>query len=760
MILMTINLKKIHASPIFASIAIILFGSSILFAGQVPKQGNFAEKEAIAHLKSTGQYESLTEAIQAARYSMRGFDVEKVWAQNLQNDLSATFDSEGVHLDVRCEDEKHYQSSWRLESVGNNQVVKGDLQYGGQRVEILRSGLTEWFVNRPTGLEHGFTLTHRPETAGEQLQLTVAIEGDLKIMVSEDGQHAELQDKTTETKVLDYDKLRVWDATGRELTARMSVLQDGAKLQFEVEDSHASYPLTIDPTFAQEAFLKADNAEADDNFGFSVAVSGDTVVVGAPRESSSPTGGGTDNSVSAAGAAYVFFWDGIAWVQQAFLKADNGTSLDQFGNSVAVSEDIIAVGAHLENSGAIDSGAVYVFVRSGTTWSQQAFLKANNAEFDELFGISVALSGDRLVIGASREDSSATGGPNDNSESRSGAAYVFERSDTIWSQQAILKAANAGANDLFGTSVAMSGNTIVVGAIDEESSATGDGSDNDASDSGAAYVFVRDGMTWSQQAFLKASNADANDEFGTSVAVSGNILVVGAPREDSDATDPSSNASSTSSSGAAYVFVRNGTTWSEQAVLKADNVDDGDRFGHCVAISQGRVFVSANREGSNQGNSGAVYTFRRSGPVWNQREFIKASNVGFGDEFGFSIAASESTMVVGAFSEDSSSADNPDDDSQGNAGAGFILIRPESPDPEVTTIEVDSSLSTVTLTWNSIADATYRVDYSQDLSVWIEDLAFGIPHDANGDGLTTQEIDLGEANIDGSERLFLRVVEE
>ena len=189
-------------------------------------------------------------------------------------------------------------------------------------------------------------------------------------------------------------------------------------------------------------------------------------------------------------------------------------------------------------------------------------------------------------------------------------------------------------------------------------------------------------------------------------------------------------------------------------------MDDGDRFGHCVAISQGRLLVSANREGSIEGNSGAVYTFRRSGTVWNQREFIKANTVGFGDEFGFSIAASEGTMVVGAFSENSNSTGDLDDDRQNNAGAGFIFTQPESPDPEVTIIEVDSSLSTVTLTWNSIVDATYRVDYSQDLSVWEEDLAFGIPHDTNGNGLTTQEIDLEEANLNESGRLFLRVVEE
>ena len=758
---MKINLRRTHTSPVFIPIVMTLLSVSSLTAKQVTYQN----REAITHLKSTSQYESLNEAMQAARYGMHEFDTEKIWAQNLQHGLNATFDSEGIHLNIKSEDEKHYQSNWRLESVGGNQVVKGDLQYGGQRVEIVRPGLTEWFVNRPTGLEHGFTLAHRPETAGEQLQLTVTIEGDLKITVSEDGQHAELQDKATGVKVLDYDKLRVWDATGRELTAQMSAMTDGATLQLEVEDSDASYPLTIDPTFTQEAFLKADNVEADDNFGSSVAVSGNTVIIGAPRESSSPTSDSSDNSTLAAGAAYVFFWNGTAWVQQAFLKADDGNSLDQFGNSVAVSGDTIAVGSRLDNcevdgnpDGIVDSGAVYMFERSGTTWNQQAFLKASNPKPSDRFGTSLALSGDRLVIGAEGESSSSvTSPPDDDSVPLAGAVYVFERSGTTWTQQAFIKADNIGREDLFGFSVAMSGDTIVVGARDEESSATGGGDDNSTSDSGAAYVFVKDGITWTQQAFLKASNADENDEFGTSVAIYGNILVVGAPREDSDGIDPTNNDSS--SSGAAYVFVRDGTTWSQQAILKADNVDGGDRFGHSVAISQGVVFVGANREGSEQGNSGAVYTFKCSGTTWNQREFIKADNVGFGDEFGFSIAVSGRTMVVGAFSEDSGTAD-PDDNNQRNSGAGYILTVPESPGPVITTIEIDSSLNTVNLTWSSVADATYRVDYSRDLSVWMKNLAFGIPHDVDAGGFTTHEIDLREADLNDTGRLFLRVVEE
>jgi hypothetical protein len=164
---------------------------------------------------------------------------------------------------------------------------------------------------------------------------------------------------------------------------------------------------------------------------------------------------------------------------------------------------------------------------------QQAYLKASNAEADDQFGFSVAISGDTLVVGAWGEDSSATGvngNQSDNSAGSSGAAYVFVRSGTTWTQQAYLKASNAAGDDGFGCSVAISGDTVVVGAANEDSSATGvngDGTNNGSNGSGAAYVFVRSGTSWSQQAYLKASNTDVGDAFGTKVAISGDTLVVG-----------------------------------------------------------------------------------------------------------------------------------------------------------------------------------------------------------------------------------------
>src|SRR5262245_12168535 len=281
--------------------------------------------------------------------------------------------------------------------------------------------------------------------------------------------------------------------------------------------------------------------------------------------------------------------------QQAYIKASNtgGPSTGELGGdnfcwSAAISGDTMVIGAPYENSNATgvngnptnnsatDSGAAYVFVRSGTNWIQQAYLKASNTRAFAHFG-SLAISGDTAVIGAWGESSNATGvnGNQANSSANaSGAAYVFVRNGSNWTQQAYLKASNTGAVDNFGDSaVATDGDTIVIGAPQEDSSATGvngNQSDNSATDSGAAYVFVRSGTNWSQQAYLKASNTGAGDRFGTSAAVSGDTIVIGAGLENSSATGVNGNQNDKSAlhSGAAYVFVRNGTNWVQQAYLK------------------------------------------------------------------------------------------------------------------------------------------------------------------------------------------------
>lgn len=381
-----------------------------------------------------------------------------------------------------------------------------------------------------------------------------------------------------------------------------------------VSTSGAAYIFVRDGSgvWTQQAYLKASDPTSNAQFGWSVAISGDTAVVGALAGDAQQTG-----------VAYVFVRDGSGnWSQQGRLTASNAQFDDQFGFSVSISGDTVVVGANREDSAATgingsgannslsEAGAAYVFVRDGSgNWSEQAYLKASNTGNLDNFGISVSISGDTAVVGASSEDSNATGvngNQADNSITAAGAAYVFVRDGSgNWTQQAYLKPPVVASNfENFGVAVSISGDTLVVGAVSEDSGASGingDASDNSVSGSGAGYVFVRDGSgNWSQQAYLKASNPDSNDNFGETISISGDRIVVGAKSESSSATgingDQSDN--SASAAGAAYVFERDGTTWSQTAYVKASNAESGDLFGLGVAVSDDLVLVGARREDS------------------------------------------------------------------------------------------------------------------------------------------------------------------
>jgi hypothetical protein len=463
----------------------------------------------------------------------------------------------------------------------------------------------------------------------------------------------------------------------------------------------------------QQAYVKASNTAADDYFGDPVAISGDTLVVGAYGEDSNATGvngNQANNSASLSGAAYVFVRNGTTWTQQAYLKASNAQAFDAFGTTVAIDGDTIVVAATGEDSsaagvngnqasnGTTESGAAYVFVRSGTTWTQQAYLKASNPGMFDFFGRSLAVSGDTIVVGAGSEDSGATGvngNQADESAPISGAAYVFVRNGTTWTQQAYLKASNTGPSDVFGDNgIAISGDTIVVGTGFEDSGATGvngNEADESASAAGAAYVFVRSGTTWSQQAYLKASNTEPDENFGLDVDISGDTIVVGAEHEDSGATGVGGDQGDNSvpESGAAYVFVRSGTTWTQQAYLKAGNPGVEDTFGFTAAISGDTVIIGSrwedsdatgvNGDGGNDNlpHSGAAYVFVRSGTTWTPHAYLKASNTGFGDEFGWVVSASGDTVVVAAPGERSNAAGIDGDQSNNtllNAGAAYVFV--------------------------------------------------------------------------------------
>ncbi len=567
-------------------------------------------------------------------------------------------------------------------------------------------GLQEWFVNDRSGLEHGFTLTSRPTGAGDpqlgasnHLEFRLAVRGGLLANEQADGLGVSFVNGQGSV-VVNYAGLKVWDADKRELPAR--IIADATGLRLTVDERGARYPLTIDPV-AQQAYLKASNTDEYDLFGVSVAMSGDTVVVGAPWEDSNATGvngNQADNSRRDSGAAYVFVRDGDGdWSQQAYLKASYAGSFDQFGRKVAMSGDTVVVGVASEDSFAVDSGAVYVFVRDGGVWSQQAFLKASNIDLKDRFGESVAVSGDTVVVGVAYEDSNdvgVNGNQTDNSAVDSGAAYIFVRdSFDVWSQQAYLKASNTGSFDQFGRSVAISDDTVVVGVAYEDSNAVGvngNQADNTAFGSGAAYVFVRDRFgVWSQQAYLKASNTDASDFLGWSVSVSGDTVVVGAAHEDSNAVGVNGNQADNTvdGSGAVYVFVRDGGVWSQQAYLKASNTDARDYFGRSVDVCDDTVVIGAwfedsNATGVNRNdadnsavNSGAAYVFvRDDANVWSQRAYLKASNTDAGERFGNSAAVSGDTVVIGAYGERSNAMGvngNQTDSSAFQSGAAYVF---------------------------------------------------------------------------------------
>lgn len=466
-------------------------------------------------------------------------------------------------------------------------------------------------------------------------------------------------------------------------------------------------------------YVKASNTGEDNEFGVAIAISGDgnTLAVGAHREESDATGingDETNSGASASGAVYIYVRDVAtgSWAKQAYIKASNAQQGDEFGFSVALSTDgnTLAVGAPNEDSAAASingtetetcggampincapaSGAAYVFFRTGATWQQQAYVKPLNSGIGDLFGDKVTLSGDgnTLAVGAFQED----GGGDlvdpavDDAASSAGAVYLFTRIGTAWSQAAYVKASNSDANDLFGNSIALSrdGRTLAIGAIGEASNASsvnGDETDNSRNLSGAVYVFActtldgvcDTGAEWSKQVYLKASNSSSVDIFGGSVALSadGDLLAVGATGEDSDETgvDATGNNDFSSNSGAVYLFSRTGTEWAQEKIFKASNTGALDNFGYAVALSaDGNMLgVAAKGEKSTatgiNGNesidatldTGAYYFFTIEDGAWNQQAYIKASNTGGGDKFGIGSALSDDgrTLAIGATFEDS-----------------------------------------------------------------------------------------------------------
>ncbi|MBL4771638.1 MAG: FG-GAP repeat protein [Planctomycetes bacterium] len=568
------------------------------------------------------------------------------------------------------------------------------------------SDLSEWYVNGSGGMEHGYTLLERPERgvdATSPLTIQLAVRGTLSPQLFQAGSGLLFMDDEG-WSVLSYGGLHVFDSLGAPMESWFQLSDNG--ISIVVDESKAVYPLTIDPV-VQEAYLKASNPDELDAFGSTVAISGNRAVAGAWREKSNATGidgDGSDNSAMDAGAAYAFSRVGSTWVQDAYLKASNTEAHDYFGVSLAISGDLIVVGASEESSGstgvngnqqdnsAPDSGAVYVFENIAGAWQQIAYLKASNTGAGDRFGSAVAIQGERIVVGARGEGSSSVGvggHQTNNLAGASGAAYVFERVPGVWTQVAYLKAHNTGGGDNFGSACSLSGDRILVGARLEDSTGTGiDGVDNnDVLDAGAAYAFVFSGGVWVQDAYIKASNPGTYDHFGQVLSISGDMAVVGTRQEDSDGLGTGANwdNDNASDSGAAYSYRVIAGSWEFTEMLKPLVAKRQHSFASSVSLVASRLVVGSSGDdigvddgfvGAIQNRasaSGAVFVFDWDGTAWQQQGTIRASYQGSADGFGSSALATATHLIVGAPQEDSAIAGNPSDNSLRNSGAVYVF---------------------------------------------------------------------------------------
>lgn len=370
-------------------------------------------------------------------------------------------------------------------------------------------------------------------------------------------------------------------------------------------------------TLAAPQRLIGSDVATGDYEGASVSFDGDTAVVAAPF--AAPMGR-TD-----AGAVYVFVRNGAAWTQQAKIIAGDGRNGDNFGARVALRGDTLVIGAPgADVFGRSNAGAAYVYQRAGSTWYPSAKLVASDAAAEDQLGFAVAVDGDSVVAGARSADVAM--------RKDAGAAYVFSRRGPMWFQTAKLTASDAAANDSFGVGVAMSGDYVLVGSDFAEIAGK--------TDAGAAYVFQRGAMGFVQQAKLTPSDGQSNDWFGRQVALDGTTAIISSLYGD---------ATGKPNSGSAYIFTRGATGWSQQAKLTATDTQSNDWFGYDVACSGSQVLVGAPfADLPMLEDAGAAYSFVRSGSAWTQTNKLTASDPTSSGFFGNGVSLDGDTFLVGA----------------------------------------------------------------------------------------------------------------
>jgi hypothetical protein len=381
--------------------------------------------------------------------------------------------------------------------------------------------------------------------------------------------------------------------------------------------------------------LLASDAQLGDWFGLSTAIDGDWAAVGAPYE---------DSIFISSGAVYVFQRVGSSWVETQKLKASDAAMFSAFGSSLAIAGNVLVVGARDDTpQGILDAGAAYVFERSGSSWSQTAKLVAGDPDSQDYFGVSLATTGDRILVAAYGDDEHGWD---------AGAAYVFDRVGNAWVQAAKLMGNDTLPFDAFGDSVSLFGDQALIGTGNKDGPA--------GNAQGAAYVFENGPTGWTQVQKLLASDGAANNFFGQSVALLDTRALVGA----SGRSHPGAG-----NGGIVYAFEKTVSGWVQTQGFWADDTSTNDQLGVRMAISGDHVVVGADGDDEGIGTSGSAYDFRLSGANWIEAGKLLAEDAATSDLFGLSVAISGNTTLIGAPGCDDACTNNPNCES----GAAYIF---------------------------------------------------------------------------------------
>ena len=608
--------------------------------------------------------------------------VEGAWqAPNAAQDMRTWFLEDGVAIAPKSDQDWSLALSLREVRRGSaaETVEPGTVHAEGDRVELRRDEIVEWYENDERGLEQGFDLSERPLDAAEgELELLLDVEGSLELSDVDDAA-VTLTERGGDGRV-SMTKLFTYDAEGRELPSRFE--RRGEELAIVVDDTAAVYPITIDPLVQNEnAKLTVSGTVPQAKFGTSMDQASLRAVVGAPGSA----------------AAYVFFLSNGTWEIEAKLTRAGVNAGDLFGNDVTISVSNVVVGAPMYDGAFSNSGAAFCFELNGSTWSHHQTLQTTLPETDGRYGQALDMTGSWLLVGAPREDTVAT---------NAGGVYIYEKTNGDWTQRAISVPQGAGAGSLTGTAIDIEGSRYVVGtpgyvaggvqtgaihiyeytggfplwqktqslvpannvdfgtSVDLVSSgyliAGAPGSDVNGTNSGTVQMFDDVNGTF---VAMGMKHGDApGDEFGTSVGIHGTPFqglraIVGAPGRDTfSGTD----------AGSAYVFLYDsGILWNLEDEIEP-NVASASKAGTSVQIIGSSAFIGAPDEVVGSERTGTLLSYQRSGSNWNLDQTLRSRDVDGSDKLGFSVAISGERAIVGAPN---------DDDAALAGGAAYIFER-------------------------------------------------------------------------------------